>query len=164
MKYLKLIIFIIAALVILILTHETDAAEATPATEPVTPATYAATREWTDEEKTMILKIAMAEAEGENTEGKALVMLTVLNRVQSPAFPNTIYGVIFQKNQFSPVKSGGRYWTTTPNTNCYAALDLILSGWDESYGALYFTSAKGSNWHSRNLTPVLECGNHKFYK
>ena len=40
-------------------------------------------RDWDTEESQMLMQIAMAEAEGEDTEGKALVMCVVLNRVWS---------------------------------------------------------------------------------
>lgn len=42
----------------------------------------------------LLEKIAMAEAESEDTEGKALVMLVVLNRVWDARFPDTIEEVI----------------------------------------------------------------------
>lgn len=146
-----------------------DAPEATPATkEPTQPGngyqSIIGSRDWDAEENQILLKIAMAEAEGETVEGKALVMLVVLNRVWSNGFPDTIEKVVFQKGQFSPTVTGGRYWTTEPDEGCYEALALVLSGWDESNGALYFESCKGDSWHSRNLELVLEYGNHRFYK
>lgn len=124
--------------------------------------------DWDSGEAYLLAKIAMAEAEGESTEGKALVMLVVLNRVLDDNFPDTIGEVIFQHNgddyQFSPVGSG-RIYENEPNEDCWAALDLIYSGWDESQGALYFESSKCDNtWHSRNLEFLFEEGGHKFYK
>lgn len=68
---------------------------------------------------------AMAEAEGEDTEGKALVMMVVLNRVWSDKFPDTIEDVIYQPRQFSPV-GNGRFDEVEPNEDCWAALDLIM--------------------------------------
>ena len=114
----------------------------------------------------ILLKVSMAEAEGESTEGKALVMRVVLNRVASDEFPdsNTVEDVVLQKNQFAVTKSGGRYYTVVPNEDCYTALEMILSGWDESCGALYFESEKKAGWHSRNLEYLFTVGNHKFYK
>lgn len=56
----------------------------------------------------LLEKIAMAEAESEDTEGKALVMLVVLNRVWDAKFPDTIEEVIMQDGAFTPV-SNGRY-------------------------------------------------------
>lgn len=121
-------------------------------------------RDWGAEESEMLLRIAMAEAEGESVEGKALVMLVVLNRVWSDKFPDTIEEVIFQPRQFSPAVEGGRYYTTEPNEECYEALKLVMSGWDESYGALYFESCEGDSLHSRNLEFLFQVGNHKFYR
>jgi len=123
-----------------------------------------ASRDWSAAEDELLLKIAMAEAEGESVEGKALVMLVVLNRVWSDDFPNTIEDVIFQPRQFSTVTEGGRYYTTEPDAGCYEALELVMYGWDESQGALYFESCKHDSWHSENLEFLFQEGNHKFYK
>ena len=121
--------------------------------------------DWDAEEDNMLVKIAMAEAEGEGLEGKALVIRVVLNRVYSDKFPDSIEDVISQPKQFSVYKEGGRYWTTTPDEECYEALTLIKTGWDESDGALYFERArKTSTWHSRNLTYLFQEGHHNFYK
>lgn len=136
-------------------------------TEPEPTSTYESmimSRDWDAEDSQMLLKIAIAEAEGESVEGKALVMLVVLNRVWSDDFPGTIEEVIFQPKQFSPVAEGGRYYTTEPNEECYEALELVMSGWDESYGALYFESCERSSWHSENLEFLYQVGNHKFYR
>lgn len=121
-------------------------------------------RDWGAEASEILLKIAMAEAEGESVEGKALVMLVVLNRVWSDEFPGTIEDVVFQPRQFSPVREGGRYYTTKPDRECYEALELVAQGWDESYGALYFESCKSDSWHSENLEFLFQEGNHKFYR
>ena len=48
----------------------------------------------------------MAEAEGESEEGKRLVIDTVLNRVDSEHFPDTISEVIYQKGQFTSMHNG----------------------------------------------------------
>ena len=121
-------------------------------------------RDWDAEDSEMLLQIAMAEAEGESVEGKALVMLVVLNRVWSEQFPGTIEKVIFQPRQFSVTVDGGRYWTTEPDAGCYEALALVMSGWDESQGALYFESCEADSWHSRNLEYLFQEGGHKFYR
>lgn len=115
------------------------------------------------EEEYMLAKIAMAEAESEGVEGKALVILVVLNRVESGRFPNSISEVIFQKGQFSPV-GNGRYERVEPDQECYEALDLIqMENWDESQGALYFESKSTSDWHKNNLHYLFKYGNHYFY-
>lgn len=119
--------------------------------------------DWDAEESYMLAKIAMAEAEGEDTEGKALVMLVVLNRVWSDEFPDSIEEVIYEDRQFSPVASG-RYDRVEPDEDCWQALELVTSeGWDESWGALYFERESASTWHRDNLQFLFQHGNHLFY-
>lgn len=138
--------------------------EVTLSTEETENESLIASRDWDAEESYMLMKIAMAEAEGESVEGKALVMLVVLNRVWSDGFPDTIEEVIFQPGQFSPVREGGRYYTTEPDEECREALEMVMNGWDESHGALYFESCENSSWHSENLEFLFQVGNHKFYR
>lgn len=113
-------------------------------------------------EKHLLRKLAMAEAEGEDTEGKALVILVVMNRVEDDGFPDTVEGVIYEGRQFSPVASG-RFDEAEPDRDCQAALDLVLGGWDGSRGALYFESKSRSTWHMDNLEKLFVHGKHTFY-
>lgn len=121
-------------------------------------------RDWSAEDAEILLKIAMAEAEGESVEGKALVMLVVLNRVWSDAFPDSISEVVFQEGQFTPTEEGGRYWNTEPDAGCYEAYEMVLHGWDESQGALYFCSSGSSRWMEENTEYLFTVGNHDFYR
>lgn len=127
-------------------------------------------KEFTEDEKYMLAKIAMAEAEDQNIQTKTLVIMSVLNRVESKDFPDSISEVIFQNNgktyQFSPVMQGGRWWTTEPNADCYEAVEVVLATEsDYSDGALYFESCvEEENWHSKNLTYLYQSGDLRFYK
>lgn len=118
---------------------------------------------FTESEEKALLKVAMAEAEGESIEGKALVMRVVLNRKEDPAFPNSIEDVVMQQGQFSTV-ANGRYSAADPDDGCEEALELIISGWDESKGAEYFESCKYDSWQSGNRSFLFQNGGHKFYK
>ncbi|MCC8151379.1 MAG: cell wall hydrolase [Lachnospiraceae bacterium] len=60
----------------------------------------------TNEEVDLIALVTMAEAEGESDLGKRYVIDTILNRVDSEHFPNTVHEVIYQKNQFSSMWNG----------------------------------------------------------
>ena len=123
----------------------------------------AAGLDWSEEESYLLVKLAMAEAESEDTEGKALVMLVVLNRVCDEEFPDTVKEVIYQPGQFRTI-SNGRFDRVEPDADCWAALDLILHDkWDESCGATYYENGSGSTWHSRHLTFLFRHGRHYFY-
>lgn len=120
--------------------------------------------DWDAEEAYLLAKIAMAEAESEDTEGKALVILVVLNRVWDDNFPDTIEDVIYQPDQFSPV-GNGRFDEVEPDEDCWNALDMIvLDKWDESCGATYFESESESKWHSEHLDFLFQHGGHSFYR
>lgn len=117
----------------------------------------------TKSEDYLLRKIAMAEAGNQDTEGKALVMMVVLNRAFGDnEFPNGIRNVIFQEGQFSPVLEG-TFEGTEPDEDCKAALELVQSGWDESQGALFFESLSTSTWHRDNLKYLFQHQDLYFY-
>lgn len=55
----------------------------------------------TQEEIDLIALVTMGEAEGETELGKRLVIDTILNRIDHTSFPDTVYDVVYQPNQFS---------------------------------------------------------------
>lgn len=137
----------------------------------VIPPANVYSRGLSEEDKYLLAKLAMTEAEGESLETKILVIFVVLNRVESNVayFPDTIEEVIFQSHdgiyQFSPVMPGGRWWRVEPNDECWKAVEMVNSmKEDASQGALYFEACKGESWHSRNLEFICQSSNTRFYK
>ena len=122
-------------------------------------------KDWSAKESYLLAKIAMAEAEGCNTQTKTLIIMCVLNRVWSDEFPDTIEEVIFQENQFSPIDNG-RWDRVEPNEDCYEAVRIVMEAkYDYSGGATYFENcADEDNWHSRNLEFLYESEGIRFYK
>lgn len=122
-------------------------------------------KDWSAKESYLLARIAMAEAEGCNTQTKTLIIMCVLNRVWSDEFPDTIEEVIFQENQFSPIDNG-RWDRVEPNEDCYEAVKVVMEAkYDYSGGATYFENcADEDNWHSRNLEFLYESEGIKFYK
>uniref|UniRef100_UPI004057A25C cell wall hydrolase n=1 Tax=Agathobacter sp. TaxID=2021311 RepID=UPI004057A25C len=111
------------------------------------------------DEVTLLAAIIQCEAGGESYEGQVAVGAVVMNRVKSSRFPNTIEGVIYQKGQFTPVKSGAlaKRLSGTIKQSCYDAAREALAGVDNTGGALYF--------RMKNLGRTgLEIGCHVFYK
>jgi spore germination cell wall hydrolase CwlJ-like protein len=130
-------------------------------TEPTTEETETQPM-FTEEERIMLQKIAWVEAGNVDAQAMAMVMRVVLNRVESPAFPNTIAEVIYQQDQFTPVTLG-IYDTAQPNERTAEALALIESGYDGVYGATYFSTPK-SEWHRRTLQEICEYRGIIFWK
>ena len=101
------------------------------------------------------------EARGEPYTGKVAVAAVVLNRVKSPAFPNTISGVIFQTGAFDCV-ADGQLWLTPDSESLRAAADA-LAGWDPTAGCVYYynPATATSSWiWSREVR--LTIGAHSF--
>lgn len=64
------------------------------------------TRSLPQEDIELIALVTMAEAEGECEEGKRLVIDTILNRIDSDQFPDTVHDVVYQKYHFSSMWNG----------------------------------------------------------
>lgn len=113
-----------------------------------------------------LAKIISAESQGEPLLGKIAVGNVILNRVNSSEFPNTIYGVIFDRKygiQFSPVANGTIYKDATWEST--VAAKICLEGYSVSNRILYFVNPKVSpnSWISRNRVFFRQIGNHAFY-
>lgn len=109
----------------------------------------------------LLAKCIYAEARGEVYEGMVAVGAVILNRVNSPDFPNTVYGVIYQPWAFTAVNDG--QINLEPNQTAYKAAQDALNGWDPTYGCLFYYNPKvaTSSWiYSRQV--VITIGNHVF--
>lgn len=105
--------------------------------------------------------IIYAESGNQPLSGKIAVGNVIMNRVESPLFPNTIYTVIFQKNQFSPASSGSIY--RDPNEQSIIAAKLVLEGTEVLDDVLYFNRSGLNCWAARNKELVAVIGDHAFY-
>jgi len=137
-------------------------------TIPEWPA-FAYERDWTEEETYLLARLAMAEAEGCSIQCKTLIIMSVLNRVESDLFPGNIHDVIYQCTggtyQYSCM-GDGRWDRVEPNDDCYEAVEVVRTATnDYSDGCLYFEACEDDdNWHSRNLNYLYQCDAMRFYK
>ncbi len=111
-------------------------------------------------------RIISAEAKGESLLGQIAVGNVVLNRRASPSYPNTVYGVIFDRKngtQFSPVAFGTIY--QKPTASSIIAAKICLEGYTLSEDILFFMNPRiaTNNWISKNRTFEFRIGNHDFY-
>ena len=119
-----------------------------------------ATRGMIDKVK-MRARVVYGEARGESYTGQVAVAAVILNRVDSPQFPDTIRNVIFQRNAFTAVNDG-QYWLS-PNASAYRAARDAMLGSDPSSGATYYYNPASvtDNWiYSRNF--IKQIGKHHF--
>lgn len=111
-----------------------------------------------------LARVMYAEAGNQGLKGQMAVGNVVLNRVESAIFPNTVHGVLAQKNQFSTYK-GGALANRTPTESCIIAAKLVMDGGvvEEVEDALWFDAKCKNSWAARNKTCLAVIGGHKFY-
>ncbi len=71
-----------------------------------TPSKAAEKKNYTNRELKMMSAIIFCEAGNQSKAGKTAVGIVVMNRKKSDDFPNSIEGVLKQKYQFTPVRTG----------------------------------------------------------
>jgi len=89
------------------------------------------TVEFADGDLDLLAAIIYCEAGGEPYVGQVAVGAVVINRLLSSQFPDTIVGVIYAPNQFSPVASGRLAIAIAENKatqSCYKAAKDAMSG------------------------------------
>ena len=128
---------------------------------------------FSDDDRDMLIRIAIAEAGNQGVKGQALVMRVVINRWQSGRYGETLHEVIYAPNQFYTKGMYGvdiwQVWqrnSLTPGQrrqilDAFAAMAWITYGWDESEGALYFCS---TGWNYYGEIHLFKYGDHWFSK
>ncbi len=119
-----------------------------------------------------LAQVLYHEARGESLQGQVAVAEVVLNRVDDPAFPNTVCGVVHQGNsrgcQFSWTCDGRP--DRIRNSEAYgevakvarAMLDGVPRGLTD--GATYFHTPSVRPAWARRFTKTVRLGNHIFYR
>lgn len=95
---------------------------------------------FTEREIDLMAQLVWHEAGNQDMVGKMLVADTVLNRMESDRFPNTVEEVIFQKGQYTTAKVLGR---VEPTIECYGAVLSEIDGERYNTEVLFFGRAYG---------------------
>lgn len=130
-----------------------------PSLESETPPPV---EEWvcplTDEDVELLALLTMAEAEGECEYGQRLVIDSVLNRMDSEHFPNTVHDVVYQKNQYSSITGERADHCWVKEELC----ELVRSELKErtDYDVVFFRT---KHYHTFGI-PLFQVGAHYFSK
>ena len=122
----------------------------------------------TDKEYEILCRIVEAEAGDQDVYGRILVANVILNRVNyKKEWKNDIEGVVFEKNQFSPI-SNGAYYKVKVDDLTKEAVDRCLEGEDYSDGAFFFFMRSGTSKSAASffdsLKFICKYGCHEFFK
>lgn len=141
-------------------------------------------RYMTEREIYLLTMVCCSEAGFESFEGKTAVVATVLNRMEpkNTAYPNDVYGVIFQPHQFSSATDGVFHTSTAElkwedlsekmKAEAKKAVEAALNGADPTKkitgGALFFYNpdycSAEENAKRANISCKQRIGNHVFYR
>jgi len=107
---------------------------------------------------TLLAALIQCEAGTQSYEGMLAVGAVVCNRIRSSRYPNTLRGVIYQRGQFGPARSGilARRLAGSIHSSCRRAAEAALGGADNVGGALHFQSV-------RSGIQGLVIGGHVFF-
>ncbi len=96
---------------------------------------------------TLLAALIQCEAGGQSYDCQLAVGAVVVNRVKSGRYPDSVYGVIYQRSQFGPASSGrleSRLAKGVSST-AYSAAQAALSGSDNTGGAMSFKLASSGH-------------------
>ena len=137
---------------------------------PLTPEVFAqkvpSFYNYTEEDLHWMARIIHAEARGEPFEAMLAVGNVVLNRKSHPSYPDTVRGVIFDRNhgvQFTPTVNGAI--NNTPSTASFLAAVEVLEGRQNAEDVLFFKNPHiaRSSWISRNRQFAFTIQNQDFF-
>lgn len=80
-----------------------------------------------ESEKDLLSRIVMLESGNQSDEGQQAVVEVILNRIYSEEWPNTLYDVLSQKNQFSTWKNRNSK-RAIPTDQVKRNIELVLNG------------------------------------
>jgi N-acetylmuramoyl-L-alanine amidase len=111
-------------------------------------------------------RIIHAESGNQPLAGKIAVGTVVMNRVDHPDYPDTIYGVIFDKKygvQFTPTENG-TIWCE-PGEESIVAAKIVLEGYRTDPDILFFMNEDiaASTWISDNCDYAFTIEDHSFW-
>ena len=111
----------------------------------------------------LLAQTVYGEVRGEPYVGQVAVAAVILNRLESPSFPNTVSGIVFEPLAFTAV-ADGQIWMEPNETARKAVIDAI-NGMDPSENATYYFNPETatSKW-IWSRPQIKQIGNHIFCK
>jgi len=133
----------------------------TTTTITTTTTTTSTTQRFTAKEISLIEHIVMNEVGHCSEQSKIAVANVILNRLDSPDFPDTVREVVYAPRQFSAV-----YGTLKPDKHTQEAVKKALNGEDNSMGAVYYYAPRytGTIAWFESLEFLFELDGQRYFK
>lgn len=120
-----------------------------------------------EESKHLLATMVYHESGNQSYESKVAIAAEVLNRVKSPHFPNTVYEVLNQKNQYCNTDTEPafrRMYNSTLPDECWQAVEDAMNGADPTGGMCFHCTNDYWNSHYAGLGwPCLVIDDQTFH-
>ncbi len=132
--------------------------------EFATSSTHTTTSGYSSRDRDCMARAMFFESHRSSREGMIAVGTVVMNRVDSPRYPDNVCAVVGQKNQFAPgVMSRSMRSPALPEVETAASAVLRGERHPKVHSAKFFHQA-GLTFPYRNMHYVLEAGGNAFYE
>ncbi len=115
------------------------------------------------EDAQLIMQISSAEAKNQGVEGILKIQETIINRVKSDAFPDTVLGVVSQPGQF-PTYSSGAYLKAELTPEVHLALAELEKNLNHDDNPVAFESESNGYSLLSYYDFYMKYKDHVFYK
>lgn len=143
--------------------NQTQTEQSTVEETPIEPTSVNVPNGFSQNDIQLMAQAVYGEARGEPYEGQVAVAAVILNRLQSPIFPDSVAGIIYEPLAFTAV-ADGQIYLTPDETSRRAVLDAI-NGWDPTGEAIYYfnpdTATSSWIW---SRPQIKQIGKHIFCK
>lgn len=136
-------------------------AQTAPVADTTATGAYQPSGSYDPQALDLIARVINAEAGSMSLEGKVSVGNVIMNRVASSEFPNTVYGVLYQPNQFTVVNS--TRFQHTPSAESVTAAKLAMDGVNYVPGAMFYNITGMRSWASQHRPYLMTFLGHDFY-
>ncbi len=138
-----------------------EEAAAAAAAEAASAQSYSSNATYANDDEFYTLACMLQVECGTSYEGMVAVANCILNRVNSPLFPNTILGVIYEPGQFATGSMFQTFMAQGPSASAVQAATDALNGYNNLGGYLFFRSAWSAN--TAAYSSWVNIGGNVFY-
>lgn len=161
MRLAASILIVILLFPIMLLFHPVERPESKIAAAPANGEKVSRGVSVSRQDLILMARVIEGEAADEPYQGKVAVGAVIVNRLENPAFPKSVPGVVFEPDAFEAVTNG--QYTRPLTRESLAAAEDALNGQDPTSGALYYWNpAKATSTWVWSRPIVTKIGNHVF--
>lgn len=133
-------------------------------TATVKPTEKPSSGKYSDDELYLVAQVVYLEGRGGTSDGFEAIAGVILNRINSSSFPDTVEGVIFQKNQFTVARDEDNLRAQKPSSTIIDAVERVFNDGENplpSDVVFFRVASSGKSWGSKEYYKTID--NNSFF-